>query len=444
MEDILIKQATLVNEGKEQAADLWIRHGRIEQIGSQLDPKGKRKEIPAEGLYLIPGAIDDQVHFREPGLTHKADIASESAAAVAGGVTSFMEMPNTLPPALTLDLLEEKYALGARNAYANFSFFLGVSNENTEEVLRANDRRTSICGIKIFMGSSTGNMLVDRPQTLARIFAESRHLIATHCEDETIIAENRLKYRASHRVEDHPRIRSAEACYRSTQTAVELARKYGSRLHVLHISTADELELFEAQPQIENKLITAEVCVHHLHFTAQDYARFGSRIQCNPAIKSPEHREALWKGLLEGRLDVVATDHAPHTLEEKMAPYPASPSGIPLVQFSVLLMLDYVRQGKWTLSQLVEKMAHHPALCFQIRDRGFLREGYWADLVLVNPQAETEVDKAHILSKCGWSPFEGHRFSHRIEKTFVNGFPVYSDGKIQPAPRGQRLEFSRL
>ncbi len=443
MEDILIKQATLVNEGKRWVGDLWIRQGRIERMGSRLDPRSRVREIEAEGLFLIPGVIDDQVHFREPGLTHKANIASESAAAVAGGVTSFMEMPNTRPPALTLAALEEKYARAAQTSLANYSFYLGASNDNAEEVLRANEFLDSLCGIKVFMGSSTGNMLVDQIGTLETIFSESRHLITTHCEQESVIATNRLRYAQADHVSFHPLIRDEQACYQSTELAVGLARKYGSRLHVLHISTQEEISLFDSDIPLEEKRITSEVCVHHLHFSAEDYGRYGNLIQCNPAIKAPRHREALWKGLKEGKLDLVATDHAPHTWEEKQQPYPTSPSGIPLVQYSLLLMLDYVRKGEIRLEDLVEKMCHAPALCFQILQRGFLREGYWADLVLVDPGSSTRVDKADIKSLCGWSPFEGHVFSHRIDCCFVNGNPVFEQGRLNPGFRGKRLEFSR-
>lgn len=443
MEEILIKQATLVNEGKKSVADLWIRQGRIHRIDSHIDPPSRVREIPAEGMYLIPGAIDDQVHFREPGLTHKATIGSESAAAVAGGVTSYMEMPNTLPPALSRNALEEKYARAAQTSLANYSFYLGVANDNAEEVLRANEDLDLVCGIKIFMGSSTGNLLVDRIDTLERIFSGSRHLIATHCEQESVIAARRAQYPGADAAEFHPLIRDEEACFQSSQRAVELARRYGTRLHVLHLSTEEELALFDRDLPLSEKRITAEVCVHHLHFSAEDYGQYGTLIQCNPAIKAPRHRKALWKGLKDGTLDLIATDHAPHTWEEKQQQYPASPSGIPLVQYSLLLMLDYVKKGEISLERVVEKMAHAPAVCFQIRDRGFLREGYWADLVLVDPQSNTLVNKEQILSLCGWSPFEGHRFSHRIDRCFVNGVVAFENGRLNSGTRGRRLEFTR-
>ena len=355
METVLIKNSTIVNEGKQQQGDILIRNGRIEKIGGIIDTPERAREINAEGLYTMPGVIDDQVHFREPGLTHKASLETESTAAVAGGVTSFMEMPNTRPAALTQKLLEEKYNLAKFRSAANYSFFMGVSNDNIEEVLKTNEKKKDVCGIKIFMGSSTGNMLVDNHMTLNKIFGEAEVLIATHCEDERIIDANKLKYSGADNASYHPMIRDVEACYESSLMAVQLATKHNTRLHILHISTAKELQLFTNLFPLHEKKITSEVCVHHLHFTADDYARLGTQIQCNPAIKAPENKDALWKALLDDRLDIIATDHAPHTWEEKQQPYPKSPSGLPLIQHRLLLMLRYVEEGKISLEKVVEK-----------------------------------------------------------------------------------------
>jgi dihydroorotase len=439
---ILIKEATVVNEGKSIVADVLIRDGRIEAIGSGLSTSGAR-EIIATGLHLLPGAIDDQVHFREPGLTHKANIGSESRAAVAGGVTSFMEMPNTNPPTLTQELLEEKYQIAAATSPANYSFFMGVSNENAEEVLKANARKKDICGVKIFMGSSTGSMLVDNYSTLNRIFSGTELLIATHCEDERVIAANKAKYPDANDASYHPLIRNEEACFESSFSAIQLAKQTGARLHILHISTAKELQLFSNMLPLSEKQITAEVCVHHLHFTADDYAKYGNLIKCNPAIKAPHHREALWEGLLDDRLDIIATDHAPHTWEEKQQPYSSAPAGVPLVQHSLLLMLEYVKQGKISIEKVVEKMSHAPAQCFRIENRGYIREGFAADLVLVNMNGATNVSKENILYKCGWSPFEGHQFPAAITHTLVNGAVVYENGQLTGSMAGQRLRFDR-
>jgi dihydroorotase len=439
----LIKGAVVVNEGSRAVKDVLIKNDRIERIDNSIEAKQHYQLLLAEGLYLLPGVIDDQVHFREPGYTHKATIATESRAAVAGGVTSFMEMPNTNPPALTQHLLEEKYALAQHTSAANYSFFMGVSNDNTDEVLRTNDKRKDVCGVKIFMGSSTGNMLVDNYLTLNKIFSESELLIATHCEDERIIKENKAKYPQADNASFHPLIRDVDACFESSFAAVQLAKRYNSRLHILHITTARELQLFTNMLPLKDKRITAEVCVHHLHFTSDDYERLGNLIKCNPAIKSPENRKALWEALLDDRLDVIATDHAPHTWEEKQLPYAAAPSGVPLVQHALPLMLAYVRDGALTIEKVVEKMSHAPAECFIIEDRGYIREGYYADLVLVNLSAPTAVAKTNILYKCGWSPFEGHEFPAAIEYTMVNGQVVYEKGVVKDSLYGKRLSFRR-
>lgn len=443
METVLIKNSTIVNEGKQQQGDILIRNGRIEKIGGIIDTPERAREINAEGLYTMPGVIDDQVHFREPGLTHKASLETESTAAVAGGVTSFMEMPNTRPAALTQKLLEEKYNLAKFRSAANYSFFMGVSNDNIEEVLKTNEKKKDVCGIKIFMGSSTGNMLVDNHMTLNKIFGEAEVLIATHCEDERIIDANKLKYSGADNASYHPMIRDVEACYESSLMAVQLATKHNTRLHILHISTAKELQLFTNLFPLHEKKITSEVCVHHLHFTADDYARLGTQIQCNPAIKAPENKDALWKALLDDRLDIIATDHAPHTWEEKQQPYPKSPSGLPLIQHTLLLMLRYVEEGKISLEKVVEKMAHAPATCFQIAERGFIREGYFADLAIVDLKGTTKVSKENIYYKCGWSPLEGETFPASVRYTLVNGKAALDDGKINKAIRGERLSFDR-
>lgn len=443
METVLIKNATIVNEGKQTQGDVLIRDGRIGKIGGNIDTPSRAREINAEGLHLLPGCIDDQVHFRDPGLKHKATIETESMAAVAGGVTSFMEMPNTRPAALTQTILEDKYRVADFTSAANYSFFMGVSNDNVDEVLKTNAKKKDVCGVKIFMGSSTGNMLVDNHMTLNKIFSESELLIATHCEDERIIEANKKKLSGADNVSYHPIIRDVNACYESSLMAVQLANKHRSRLHILHISTARELALFTNMFPLKEKKITAEVCVHHLHFTADDYAKLGTQIQCNPAIKAPEHKEALWKALLDDRLDVIATDHAPHTWEEKQQPYPQSPSGLPLVQHSLLLMLKYVQEGRITLERVVEKMSHAPAICFKVANRGYIREGYFADLVLVDLKGKTKVSKSNILYKCGWSPLEGETLPADIRYTFVNGKAAWDDGKINRAVRGKRLSFDR-
>jgi dihydroorotase len=446
MSKILIKNVQIVNEGKITVSDVLIGDQRILKIGQGIDNKYNAREINGENKYLLPGVIDDQVHFREPGLTHKANIHSESMAAVAGGTTSFMEMPNTKPPALTQELLEEKYSIAANSAVANYSFFMGTSNENADEVLKTNEKKENVCGVKIFMGSSTGNMLVDNHLSLDRIFRESELLIATHCEDERIIKANLEKLRSTKSVleaSDHPIIRDAEACFESSLIAVQLAKRNNTRLHILHISTAKELQLFTNLIPLEEKRITSEVCVHHLHFTADDYATLGNKIKCNPAIKSKENKAALWEALLDDRLDIIATDHAPHAFEEKSGDYEHAHAGLPLVQHSLQLMLHQYKDGRISLEKLVEKMSHAPAKCFQIRERGFIREGYFADLVLVDLNQPYTVSKENILYKCGWSPLEGFSFPATIAMTFVNGYPVYENGRVDASYRGMRLQFNR-
>jgi len=447
MQIYLIKNIQIVNEGAIKIADVLIRNGRIENVSSQISQINSDViEINGEGKYLFPGAIDDQVHFREPGLTHKATIYTESKAAVAGGVTSFMEMPNTIPPAFTQELLEEKYSIAAKNSLANYSFYMGTSNDNADEVLKTNKKKTDICGIKIFMGSSTGNLLVDSPLALNKIFSESEVLIATHCEDEKIIRQNLERIKATGKeltAADHPIIRNEEACYESSFYAIQFAKKYNTRLHILHISTEKELQLFTNMIPLKDKRITAEVCVHHLHFTSDDYERLGNQVKCNPAIKSPNNKEALWKGLLDNRLDVIATDHAPHTWAEKNEPYEKAHAGLPLVQHSLLLMLHYYQEGRISLQKIAEKMSHAVADCFQVKERGYIREGYHADLVIVDLNQQTKVTKENILYKCGWSPLEGFEFPAVITHTFVNGHLVYGNNTWNESIKGQRLKFER-
>ncbi|MFI5195079.1 MAG: dihydroorotase [Chitinophagales bacterium] len=462
MQNYLIKNISIVNEGRTFHSDLLIKNGRIEKIAGFISSAAGITEIDGEGLHLLPGCIDDQVHFREPGMTHKADIHTESRAAVAGGVTSFMEMPNTLPPAFTQELLEEKYVIGAKTALANYSFYMGTSNSNAEEALRTNEKKNEVCGLKIFMGSSTGNLLVDDYGTLNRLFAGSEVLIATHCEDEQIIRHNLEQFKSSGReltAADHPLIRNEEACFASSLAAVELARKYGTRLHVFHLSTEKEMQLFTNRIPLSEKRITTEVCVHHLHFTADDYPRLGNLIKCNPAIKAPNNRDALWAALLDDRLDLIATDHAPHTLAEKgyfrngsgqleklageAGAYLNAHAGLPLVQHSLLLMLYYVKQGKISLEKLVEKMSHAVADCFQIKERGYIREGNFADLVMVDLQGSSDIHAGDILYKCGWSPLEGMHFPASIKNTFVNGHLVYGNGRFDESQKGKRLTFQR-
>ena len=447
MQKYLIKSALVVNEGSIKNADVLISNGRIEKVETRITRNDSNViEINAEGKHLLPGCIDDQVHFREPGLTHKATIYTEAKAAVAGGVTSFMEMPNTIPNALTEELLEEKYSIAAKTSLANYSFFMGTSNNNAEEVLKVNNRKKDVCGVKIFMGASTGNMLVDNLMTLDKVFRESEMLIATHCEDERIIKSNyeRLKKEKNDlTAADHPLIRDENACYENSLLAIQIAKKYNTRLHILHISTEKELQLFSNMMPLNQKRITTEVCVHHLHFTADDYERLGYKIKCNPAIKASHNKKGLWKALLDDRLDIIATDHAPHLLSEKEPPYEHAHAGLPLVQHPLLLMLHYYKQGKIALEKIVEKMSHAVADCFQIAGRGYIREGYHADLVLVDLNKPFKVSKENILYKCGWSPLENFKFPASISHTFINGQLVYADGKFDEAKKGQRLLFDR-
>lgn len=442
----LIKNAQIVNEGTIKNGDVLVKDGRIERVDASIEVKFAVTEIDATGLFLLPGVIDDQVHFREPGLTHKATIYSEAKAGVAGGVTSFMEMPNTSPAALTQELLEEKYHRASQTSLANYSFYMGTSNDNAEEVLKTNKKKNDVCGIKIFMGSSTGNLLVDNSLTLDKIFSEAELLIATHCEDEAIIKANFEKLKKEKgelQPADHPLIRDVDACFECSFRAIQFAKKHGTRLHILHITTAKELELFTNMIPLEQKRITSEVCVHHLHFTADDYARSGNQIKCNPAIKAAENKEALWRGLLDDRLDVIATDHAPHTWDEKQGSYEKAHAGLPLIQHSLQLMLHYVKEGRISVEKVVEKMSHAVAVCFQIKDRGYIREGYYADLVLVDMNKSYTVTKENILYKCGWSPLEGFTFPATITYTFINGNLVYGNNVFDESHRGMRLKFDR-
>lgn len=450
MEQILITGANIVNEGRIFEGNVLIRGERIEEVvpaGSGdilLENLENIELIDGRGKFLLPGVIDDQVHFRDPGLTRKGDLFTESRAAVAGGVTSFMDMPNTDPKATTLDILEEKYKLASQKSLANYSFFLGATNENMEEIEKADPAR--ICGVKVFMGASTGNMLVDNPESLARIFAKSKMIVAIHSEDEGIIRRNlalfREKYGDKIPVEAHPLIRSEEACFSSTKWAVKLATMHNTRLHVLHLSTAKELDLFRNDIPLSKKRITSEVCVHHLWFDDRDYKRLGSRIKWNPAIKTEQDKLGLLSGLLEDRIDIIATDHAPHLEEEKNRDYLDCPSGGPLIQHSLVIMMELYHQKKISLEKIVEKMCHAPAVLYRIKDRGFIRKGGFADLVLVDPADPWTVSKENLLYKCGWSPFEGTKFSSRVTHTFVNGNAVYRNGKIDEKPRGKRLEFN--
>lgn len=444
MKRIRIQNARIVNEGKIIEADLLIADGRIAKIASEIG-EGFDESIDAAGKYLLPGMIDDQVHFREPGLTHKADIRSESRAAVAGGITSFMEMPNTVPQALTQELLEDKYEIAKRTSWANYSFFMGASNHNLDEVLRTDVK--NVCGVKVFMGSSTGDMLVDDAKVLENIFRNSPTLVATHCEKEEIVrknlAEAKAKYGDDIPVTMHPVIRSREACYASSSEAVALAKANGTRLHILHISTADELALFSNQLPLKEKKITAEACIHHLYFDDSFYKTKGNFIKWNPAVKSAADRDAIFAALLDDRIDVLATDHAPHTLEEKSQNYSKAPSGGPLVQHAVPVMLRFWKEGKISLTELVRKMSHAPADCFQISERGYIREGYWADLILVDPESAWTVNKSNILYKCGWSPFEGETMPARITHTFVSGQLAYENGNFSESSNAQRLQFDR-
>jgi len=445
MKKTLIRKAHIINEGKVFQGDVLIDGEIIQQIGDNISASEDMEVIDAKGLYLLPGVIDDQVHFRDPGLTYKADIYTESKAAVAGGVTSFMDMPNTVPNTLTQELLEEKYQSAAEKSLANFSFYMGASNDNLEEILKTDPHK--VCGIKVFMGSSTGNMLVDDDKTLEGIFSKAPTLVAVHCEDEATVQKNYAEYytrfgdKATAKI--HPLIRSSEACYLSSSKAVRLARKNGTRLHILHLSTAAEMELFDNTLPLEKKKITAEVCVHHLWFSDEDYPRKGNFIKWNPAVKTSADREVLFESLLNGKIDVVATDHAPHTFEEKSRLYFQAPSGGPMVQHSLTAMLEFYHKGKMKLEQVVEKMCHNPARLFRVEKRGFIREGYFADLVLVNLHDQWVVEKQGLYYKCGWSPMEGETFSSRVKTTFVNGHKVFEDGKFDESNRGKRLMFNR-
>lgn len=441
----LIKSGKVINEGISEVKDIFIKNGRIEKIDQQITVSENHVEINAEEKVVLPGAIDDQVHFREPGLTHKADIFTESRAAVAGGVTSFMEMPNVIPQTVTQDLLAAKYQLGAQKSLANYSFYMGTTNDNLDELLKTDIR--SVCGIKIFMGSSTGNMLVDDEKVLERIFSEAPLLIATHCEDEMTVRNNQeayvKKYGDAVPFEMHPLIRSEEACYLSSSYAVGLAKKHNTRLHILHISTGKETGLFSNDKPLKEKRITSEACIHHLWFSDKDYKEKGSFIKWNPAVKTSEDRDAIWKALLDDRIDVIATDHAPHTLEEKQNVYTKAPSGGPLVQHSMVAMLDFYHEGKISLERIAEKMSHAPAECFQVSERGYLREGYYADIVIADLNKTWTVSKENVMSKCRWSPFEGHTFKSSIEKVFVSGHLAYNEGKIHDSVLGQRMMFDR-
>ncbi|MES9856834.1 MAG: dihydroorotase [Sedimenticola sp.] len=444
-DEILIKNARMVNDGQILEGDMLIRNGRIEKVAPEIPAKGAIKLLDAHGRTLMPGMIDDQVHFREPGLTHKGDIASESMAALAGGITSFMEMPNTNPLAVDHQALESKFTLAAAKAHANFSFYLGATNDNIEAIRSLNPKQA--CGIKVFMGASTGDMLVDKEETLEAIFKDAPTLVATHCEDTPTIEENEATYREKYGddvpMEYHPLIRSEEACFLSSSLAINLAKRHDTRLHVLHLTTALELEQFEARP-LDEKRITAEACVHHLYFDETDYQRKGGFIKCNPAIKRREDRDAIRKALVDNRIDVIATDHAPHTLDEKLSGgYFSTPAGLPLVQWALPMVFELYHDRLITLEQLVEKCCHGPARLFDIKERGYLREGYWADLVLLDTASPYRVERADTLYKCGWSPMEGERLRTRVITTLVNGQVGYHEGRVNRSLRGQRLEFNR-
>ncbi len=446
MRSILIKNAKIVNEGIIFEGDVLIENQFITKITQNITSFSAHTQvIDAKGSFLIPGAIDDQVHFREPGLTHKGDIASESKAAVAGGITSYIEQPNTIPNAVTQEILEQKYQLATQKSYANYSFMMGGTNDNLEEILKTNPR--NVAGLKLFLGSSTGDMLVDSSEALEKIFSSTKLLIAVHSEDESTVKANLAKFKEKYGddipIQFHPEIRSVEACYKSTVKIIELAKRTGARLHVFHISTAKELDLFTNDIPLEDKKITAEVCIHHLWFSDEDYTTKGNLIKWNPAVKTKNDRKALWEALIDGRIDVIATDHAPHTLEEKQQSYLKAPSGGPLVQHAVVALFEAYHQGKISVEKIVEKMCHNPAKIFKIEKRGFIREGFYADLVLVNPNSAWHVTKDNILAKCGWSPFDGTTFNSRITHTFVNGQLVYDNFKVIDIPYGERLLFDR-
>ncbi len=446
MKSVLIKNANIVNEGEIKKGDILVQDGRIAEISESISMKtAETKVIDADGSYLLPGMIDDQVHFREPGLTHKATIETESKAAVAGGITSFIEMPNTVPQATTVELLEEKFNIASKTSWANYSFMFGGTNNNLEEILKVDPQK--VAGLKLFLGSSTGNMLVDDPKILEEIFSKTNLLISVHCEDETTIKQNLEKYRAEYGedipVECHPKIRSEEACYISSSKAIKLAEKTGARLHVFHLSTEKETHLFSNKKPLSEKKITAEVCIHHLWFSEADYKTKGNTIKWNPAVKSEKDRDSLLKALLDDRIDVIATDHAPHTIEEKNNKYLQAPSGGPLVQHALVALLELYHKGKISLEKIVEKTAHNPAILFQIKERGYIRKGYKADLVLVDLNSPWSVKKENILYKCGWSPFEGTIFKSRVTHTFVNGILVYENAKFPNRSIPERLTFNR-
>lgn len=442
MRDIIFKEARIINRGKITEGDLWVRNEKIERIDPHIQLKGRTTEIAVNGRHLMPGVIDDQVHFREPGLEHKATIFSESRAGIAGGVTTFMEMPNTKPPALTQKLLEDKYRIASTNAWGNYSFFMGTSNDNLDEILKTDP--ANVCGVKVFMGSSTGNMLVDNMTVLEKIFSSCPTLIATHCEDEATVLANleeaKSRYGNSIPPSAHAWIRSREACYKSSSLAIDLAKRYNTRLHILHITTKEEIQLFTSG-KVEEKRITAEACAHHMYYSEQDYIELGNQIKCNPSIKTAEDRAAILKGILDDRIDIIASDHAPHTWEEKSEPYLQAPSGLPLIQHSLLMMLSHWRDGDITLEKIVEKMCHAPALCFRVVDRGYLDEGAYADIVLIDTKKETLISKENILYKCAWSPLEGKTLPGKIEGTWVNGNLVYENGVVVGVPAGKRLVF---
>ncbi len=445
MKSILITGANIVNEGRISPGDVLVRDGRIAKIGTDLSAESADIHIDARGKHLFPGVIDDQVHFREPGLTHKAEIYTEAKAGVAGGTTTFMEMPNTVPQSVTIDLLEQKYTRASEVSLANYSFFFGATNDNLEEILKVDAE--NVCGVKIFQGSSTGNMLVDNPEVLEQIFKECKMLIAIHSENDNIIKANLEGFKAIYGedipVKFHPKIRSEEACYDASSRAVAMAKKYGTKLHILHISTAKELELFDNSIPLEEKRVTAEACIHHMWFSEEDYATKGNLIKWNPAVKTANDRDHIFQAMLDDRIDVIATDHAPHTLEEKSLSYLKAPSGGPLNQHSLVAMLEFYHKGKISLEKIAQKMAHNLAVLFQIRERGYIRENYFADLVLVDLDAPWTVSKENILSKCGWSPFEGHTFRSKVTHTIVSGHLVYERGTFHEEKKGERIKFSR-
>ncbi len=444
MNSYLIKNARIVNEGTTQTGDVLIENGLIKEVGASI-VNNDITNIDAQGKYLLPGMIDDQVHFREPGLTHKANIETESRAAVAGGITTFIEQPNTVPQATTQKLLQDKFDIAEKSSYTNYSFMFGGTNDNLEELLKTNPK--NVAGIKLFLGSSTGNMLVDNPEVLEKIFSSTKLIISVHCEDEDTIRKNTAHYKEIYGddipIELHPIIRSDEACYISSSRAIELAKKTGARLHIFHLSTAKEMDLFRNDIPLEEKQITAEVCVHHLWFSDEDYKEKGTFIKWNPAVKKASDRAALWEALLNDKIDVLATDHAPHTLEEKSNPYTKAPSGGPLVQHAVLALAEKVKEGVWTIEKMVEKACHNPAKIFQIEKRGFIREGYFADLVLLDDNKPQTVTRDNVHYKCGWSPFEGTTFSSTITHTFVNGVLMYDNGKFNHEAKGKRITFDR-